>query len=327
MSPSNKRASPAGRHPADRNLSKRGVPWIGSVLVHLLIIGAVILLTWNLNNVREEKTTPVVRAEIPETAADAIPMITIEETEEDVPVELAQEIRSLEAMAPSGGLALPGEAGRLGGGIGGGSLISLGRVEFAGLGAGAARRIAFVVDASGSMIGVFPFVIDELQRSLEKLSPAQSYSVIFFQRDEALPAPPRGRLNSATREHVEKTLRWIRGEPNAPPTVVPTGRSNPMSALTEALALEPEVIFLLSSNVTGSGIYAVDLEDLMAELDELNPEDPSTGRRRTIINCIQFLDPDPLDALRSIVSEHGSDDGYRFLGRTELGLNPLGRPE
>ena len=106
--------------------------------------------------------------------------------------------------------------------------------------------------------------------------------------------------------------------------MVPNGRSNPISALDQALALEPEVIFLLSSNVTGSGIYAVDLGDLMAQLDRLNPVQPLTGERKASINCIQFMDPDPLDALRLIAEEHGSRGGYRFLGRTELGLNPLG---
>ena len=205
-------------------------------------------------------------------------------------------------------------------GLGGAAPTPLGNVEFAGLGAGAARKIVFVVDASGSMIGVFPFVRAELARSLAKLSPAQSYSVIFFQRDDALLAPPRGRLAPATNEEVTRTLQWIKGTDDQAPNVVPSGRSNPMQALKRALALKPEVIFLLSSNVTGSGRYEVDLAELLEELDKLNPRNPETGKRPTSINCIQFLDPDPLDALRAIVNEHGSPEGYRFLGRTELGL-------
>ena len=308
-------------------LARRGIPWIGSVLGHLLVIALVALLTWNLTRARTEKTTPLVTANISDSNEAPIPQLeTAAEPEQPMAIpSLAAE--NLATAPPGAGSGIAGLTGSMLNGLGGGTPMALGRVEFAGLGAGAARKIVFVVDASGSMIGVFPFVIAELSRSLAKLSPAQRYAVIFFQRDEALLAPPRGRLTTATNDHVEQTIRWIQGEPGRPPTVVPTGRSNPMQALQSALRLDPEVIFLLSSNVTGSGRYAVDLEDLMLQLEELNPVDPATGRRGTSINCIQFLDPDPLDALRQIVEEHGTEGGYRFLGRTELGLKPLGTLE
>ena len=307
-------------------LARRGIPWIGSILGHLVVIALVALLTWNLARTRTEKTTPVVTANISETTDAPIPQLQLD-TEKEQSVAIPSLVsENLATTTPTGSFGMAGLDGMMNG-LGGGTPTALGKVEFAGLGAGAARRIVFVVDASGSMIGVFPFVIAELSRSLAKLSPAQSYAVIFFQRDEALLAPPRGRLTTATNEHVERTIRWIRGEPGRPPTVVPTGRSNPMRALKAALELDPEVIFLLSSNVTGSGRYAVDLAELLEQLDQLNPIDPRSQRRETSINCIQFLDPDPLDALRRIVEQHGTDGGYRFLGRTELGLKPLGTPE
>ena len=308
-------------------LARRGVPWVGSILGHVVVIALVALLTWNLARTRTEKTTPVVTANISDSNEAPIPQLQLDdETEQSIEIpSLLSE--NLATAPPTGSVGMAGLDGGLMNGLGGGTPMALGKVEFAGLGAGAARKIVFVVDASGSMIGVFPFVIAELSRSLAKLSPAQSYAVIFFQRDEALLAPPRGRLTTATNEHVERTIRWIQGEPGRPPTVVPTGRSNPMRALQAALDLDPEVIFLLSSNVTGSGRYAVDLAELLEQLDELNPVDPRNQKRDTTINCIQFLDPDPLDALRQIVEQHGTEGGYRFLGRTELGLKPLGTPE
>jgi len=52
--------------------------------------------------------------------------------------------------------------------------------------------------------------------------------------------------------------------------------------------------------------------------------DRLTGERRTQINCIQFLDPDPLDTLRRIAEAHGGPGGYKFLGRGELGLATRG---
>ncbi len=55
-------------------------------------------------------------------------------------------------------------------------------------------------------------------------------------------------------------------------------------------------------------------------LDRLNPVDQATGVRGVRINCVQFLDPDPLDTLRKIAERHGGAGGYRFLDRAELGL-------
>lgn len=308
---------------ASPTLARRSVPWLGSILGHLVVVALVVLLTWNLARARPERTTPVVSATVVDSASTPIPQLETSPEREAVAIP-ALETTSLAIGTPESGLVRGTGGVTLPGGLGGGMPAGLGRVEFAGLGAGAARRIVFVVDASGSMIGVFPFVVSELSRSLSKLSPAQSYAVIFFQRDEALPAPPRGRLVGATREHVQRTIDWIRGEPGRPPTVIPTGRSNPLRALEDALELDPDVIFLLSSNVTGSGRYAVDLGELLERLDTMNPTDPESGRRGTSINCIQFLDPDPLDALRRIAESHGGPEGYRFLGRTELGLRPLG---
>jgi hypothetical protein len=177
-----------------------------------------------------------------------------------------------------------------------------------------ARRIVYVIDASGSMIRSLPIVIDELARSLGTLSPQQSYGVIFFQRNDAVMVPPTGRLTEATPEAQLRALEWIDEH------VIPAGRSNPLAAIERALSFEPDVIFLLSDNITGSGEFEIDQADLLDLLDELNPLEGRSGRRRTQINCVQFLDPDPLDTLRRIAERHGGPDGYRFLDRAELGL-------
>ena len=174
------------------------------------------------------------------------------------------------------------------------------------------------------MIATLPVVIDELERSIRGLSELQSYTVVFFQRDQALASPPEDRMVPATEENRERTMEWISE------AVLPSGRSNPVRALERAMALEPEIIYLLSSNVTGSGQYAVDLSALLEQLDRLNPRESGTGRRAVRIKCIQLLDPDPTEALKKIAEIHSGetdegDSGYRFLGRSELGLAPDGR--
>ena len=126
--------------------------------------------------------------------------------------------------------------------------------------------------------------------------------------------PPTTRLVSATPDAKVAALRWI------DENVIPQGLSNPLKAIETALAFKPDVIFLLSDNITGSGEFEIDRDDLLAQLDQLNPKDPKTNRRGTQISCVQFLYPDPLQTLQRIAQEHGGPNGYKFLTAAELGL-------
>ncbi len=184
---------------------------------------------------------------------------------------------------------------------------------FAGLKATNARDIVYVIDASGSMISSFQIVADELSRSLSALAPPQRFAVILFQQNQALWVTPRGRLTGATPANTASAAADVR-------KIFPQGRSNPLNALRDALRLEPDVVFLLSVNITGAGEFEVDADDLLRALARSNPIDPVTDARRTSIKCIQFLDPDPLDTLRRIAETHGGPDGFTFLDRETLGL-------
>ena len=164
------------------------------------------------------------------------------------------------------------------------------------------------------MITTFRIVVEELQRSIDALTEQQEFTVVFFQANEALVVPPGERLIPATRDEKIRVFKWIDDE------VIPRDRSNPLAAIEHALSLDPDVIFMLSENITGSGQFEIDQEDLLALLDELNPVNPETGRRKTQIKCVQFLYPDPLGTLEKIAAEHGGENGYRFMSKQELGL-------
>jgi hypothetical protein len=192
------------------------------------------------------------------------------------------------------------------------------QVDFVGLRASNARRVVYVVDASGSLVGSFPQVIEELRRSVMKLDPRQNFGIIFIQRGEALTVPPGGALQPATPERLAEAMKWIDAK------VVPTGRSNPIAAIEAAIALKPEIVFLLSADITGAGEFEISERRLLDELERLNPKDPATGHRPVRIQCVQFLDPDPVGTLERLATEHGGADGYRYLGRAELGLDPNG---
>lgn len=186
-------------------------------------------------------------------------------------------------------------------------------VSFSGLTTARARSATFVIDASGSMIGAFPAVLDELERTLAALNADQRFRVLFFQRNGFVEAPVAG-LRAATPARKAEVLAWARRD------VIPTGRSSPLSALEAALRDRPDVIFLLGTPVTGSGVYEISGADLRARLEELNPRDGRSGHRGVQIQCIQMLETDDDETLKAIAADHGGPSAFRFLSREDLGL-------
>ena len=162
------------------------------------------------------------------------------------------------------------------------------------------------------MIRSLPTVLEHLARSMAQLAPPQRFSVVFFQDNEAVPMPNFAALPLATADQKRAVLRWMHHE------IVPRGRSNPLRALERALALQPDVIFLLSENITGAGPFEIEADRLLAALEDQNPVRPD-GTRGTAIKCIQFLEEDVLGVLRQIAEVHGGPDGYNFVERDAAG--------
>jgi hypothetical protein len=300
---------------------RRTVPWVASVMIHLGIVVLAMLIAGTVRLIQEEEA-PIIVADFDAMSYEPVAALEtavepVEQPNEAEPVTstLTDDIeRRLEALelAPIGLAAdlnapLPASGLRPG--------ETKGQVTFVGLTSSNARRIAYVIDASGSLIASLQVVVEEMARSLEGLAPPQEFSIIFFQQDRALVVPPASRMLPARPEEKRRALEWIDRN------VVPSGNSNPLPGIEAAIRLDPDVVFLLSDNITGAGQYEIDQRDLLARLDELNPRHTRSGRRRTQINCIQFLDPDPLDTLAIIAREHGGPRGYKYLDRRELGLS------
>lgn len=300
---------------------KKVVPWLVSVGVHLAMILLGFVVTWTVVMARSDREPVTIVADFSDMMYEPLARMTeVELPETD---QLVQDRAVIET--PSDRIAEPVEieiepaplftgfqrepeptrfAAR----------AERPSVTFVGLSTTNARRIVYVIDASGSMIKALPIVLEELARSLDGLVPEQEFTVIFFTRNTATIVPPARRLIPATAAEKQRVLAWIAEH------VIPAGRSNPLAAIQAALEHRPDVIFMLSENITGSGEFEIDQRDLLSLLDTLNPHDPRTGRRATRINCVQFLDPDPLQTLLRIAREHGGEDGYKFLDRSELGL-------
>jgi len=79
-----------------------------------------------------------------------------------------------------------------------------------------------------------------------------------------------------------------------------------------AMRYQPELVFLLSDNVTGRGRYEVDRDSLLDVFERLN------RHQRTTVNTIQFIHPDPLNTLRDIANRHGGE--YKYITASDLGL-------
>jgi hypothetical protein len=202
-------------------------------------------------------------------------------------------------------------------------------VAFAGLTARGeqARTVVYVIDASGPMISSLSDVLAEVNRSVDSLLPTQRFGVVLFRDAEGTAGGQSTvlfdtQLREANAHNRQQLRQWLGG-------ITATGRSNPMDGLRAALALKPQVVFLLSRSInrTGGGVWDLGSKATLDELDRLNPElATATGGkgRATIIKTIQFQEPDPSGVMQQIAQRHGGRSGgsdgpaYRLLKREEL---------
>lgn len=302
---------------------KRIAPFVVSGLVHVGIIVIALLAASTVMLLRRDKPPTLVVANFDDLRYDPVVRRDVEQgdptqqtTQDRMPVEsLTSEITNSLVDLKADPLSVLSDAAPNSPLADFSPNPMTARVEFSGLSSSNARRIVYVIDASGSMIRSLQIVVKELARSIDALSTQQRFGVVFFQSDDAVIVPPKGELIVGSGPEKLRVLQWIDRN------VHPRGSSNPLAALRYALDQKPDVVFVLSENITGSGQHEIDQRDLLSMLDELNPViDDLTGRRRTQINCIQFRAKDPLDTLRIIAEKHGGANGYKFVSAEELGL-------
>ncbi len=178
---------------------------------------------------------------------------------------------------------------------------------------GNAKRLAYIIDASGSLLDSMPFVINEIKRSISELSDKQTFTIIFFQGDDLVEVPPAG-LKKATSELKQQVIKWVDMDSG---NIVPKGSSNPVKAIKLALRYKPQLVFLLSDNITGRAQYEMNQTRLLTEIKKAN-------NGHTKINTIQFLYPDPLTKIglkptMELISE-STGGVYKFVDGRELGI-------
>lgn len=273
-------------------------PWGISILFHLGLVLLAIFLAWNTASQKAEEEEII----IPLATLSKTPGAPLTTQTQRTTTTTSSTTRS--TTTTSSAAAGPGKAsfagksgatssliGMAGGGGGGGKSSPFGsgtstgsglKASFFGSG-GNARRLVYLVDASGSLIDTFPFVINELKRSINDLSEQQSFTIIFFQGGDVLEVPPRG-LKTANAENKRRVIEWI--DPSTG-NIIPRGGTTPVKALRLGLQYQPQLMFLLSDNITGTGVFQVDQRRLLADIERAN----AGG---TKINTIQYIYPDPL---------------------------------
>jgi len=313
--------------------TRRLTPWVVSVALHAALVVGAAFIVWQVVEGPEDPPASAISFDAPSYNPTLIPDREIETEDTE-----AAEAAAIEALlAPDPALDtfelddLTGDAPEidpLSMPVTAPDALTIERpanlgATFAGLAAGDARDVVYVVDGSGSMLTTLPDVMDRLRQSIDGLHPTQRFQVIVFQTvttdDETtttFTTPPArsGKLGllPASSDIKAEIDTWLTK------TVRPRGRSNPAAALEAALDLKPDAIFLLSSRITDREGGSFDGAELLAWLDGANPIDKESGRRRVLIQTVQVLDEDPEELLRRIAAAHGGANGYNYISREEL---------
>ena len=161
-----------------------------------------------------------------------------------------------------------------------------------------ARSVVYAIDCSGSMVTRNSFAVakHELMASVRKLSPRTRFAVVFYNLETRILADSgkqRGMMapTASNVECVDSQLAEIE----------PLGGTDHVGAVRAALALKPEVIFLLT-----------DAELLFnSELDEIRGQ---TGSTRIQIVEFGFGSPPEHTPLRRLATATGG--GYEYKERS-----------
>jgi hypothetical protein len=163
---------------------------------------------------------------------------------------------------------------------------------------GGVRSVAYVCDASGSMIDKFDALRRQLDLSVSRLKPVQSFNVIFFHDQRAAALSAAGLVQGLTKQK-RRAAEFLND-------VIPSGATDPLPALELALRQQPDLIWLLTD-----GDFP-DNEGVLKFLRQRNPN----GKVR--INTIAFVDRGEgyEQVLRQIAAENRGE--FRFVGEDDL---------
>ena len=296
------------RHHASPSGQRLVVAWVVSIAAHVTLFGTMFTVPWLARNVAGGDELTVARTDLMDhVEAARTTLVTGElnfgeaERPDSRPVRFAP--RKFQTSAAMGnprrrdlsiiGLgARGGDFSKYGLGVGTGDSGP----QFFGLGGTArgAKRIVYVVDRSGSMIGTFGAVREELKRSVGQLRRSMWFHVILFNSGPPLQNPPKKLVHASRKEKAALAEFLAR--------VQPQGSTDPIPAMRRAFAVNPDVIYFLTD-----GLFD---PQLLEELRRWN------RTKHVRIFTIAYVSQSGAVLLEQIAHEHNGQ--YRFVSEYEL---------
>ena len=194
-----------------------------------------------------------------------------------------------------------------------GPVSSAYRTRFCGA-TGAATRVCYVVDCSGSMLLAFDYVRAELKRAIAQLSPAQYFHFVFYAGGPARQLPP-GSLRRANTRNRQAALLFVEGiELAKVPNHAVAGKAvaEAMSAalgVTDSSGQGAQLIYLLTDGAFEQGQVLERIGTLQAR-----------RAARAVINVIACGNNDHAGFLRQLAGNNGGQ--YRFVSDEQMTRPP-----
>lgn len=309
------------------------MPWGVSILFHVVLVVIAFFLVWTQVIKAEEEQTIIPNTQLSETPGAPLKMEEVTEESSSTPMTVPVVDPTVTTPTPTvTNTPIPTKmmGAKFQGGQTGGPLGNTNGSGDFGAGmfgsGGNARKIAFIVDASGSMVDVLPFVVNELKRSINALQPAQNITIIFFSGEGIYEVPGGGGvkgLRSCTPKFKDDIREWVTLS-NFKFETGGRGSQHVEDAILRALSYKPQMVFLLSDNLTGGGQGATQHEIFQGELMDAIRKANNKLKPPAVFHTIQFLYEDPLvragltGTLRLIADE--TDGDYRFIDDEALKL-------
>ena len=169
------------------------------------------------------------------------------------------------------------------------------KANFVGI-SGNARRVVYVCDATGTMLGLkFKLLQKQLYKAIDILKPIQGFNVVFFKGGDSNAEwsnPFAEELVVANPQNKQRVRQFIDQF-----QVVGKG-TNPLPALQAAFAQKPQLVYFLTD---GEFNNVVGYEQVLAEVRRLNAD------KTVKVNTIAFMSDDPKaeEALQKMARENG----------------------
>jgi len=173
--------------------------------------------------------------------------------------------------------------------------------------AGPPKRLAFLVDASGSAIDTLPQVIDWLEQRVTALEPGQSFTILFFRAEATVEVPPLG-MKRATYANKQRVTHWITTERQR---LTPRGKSGMGEALRKVRAYKPDTLFLLCDGMVSVGSSGDAGEPVAQRVQSL------LGEPVPRLHTVQFFYRGGAASLRSLSESFGGR--YTFVAPQQTG--------